>query len=95
MSGTVVSLWNLHSIFQSRGIFRVILTVNKNQGVVLVTVDDFHNTSEVLEKENMAGQFPLKSSPFPLSTPNLPQLSQVVHGYWGSSDTLLRSVRLL
>lgn len=56
MSGAVVlmsvSLGNLHSIFQSRGILGVIMTVNKNQGVVLVVLDDVHNTSKVLGKQN-------------------------------------------
>lgn len=56
MSGTAVlmsvSLGNLHRIFQSCGILCVILTVNQNQGVVLMVLDDVHHTSKVLGKEN-------------------------------------------
>lgn len=52
MSGTAVlmsvSLGNLHSVFQSRGILCVILTVNQNQGVVLMVFDDVHHASKVL-----------------------------------------------
>lgn len=35
------NLWNFNCIFQSCGIFCVILTVNKNQGAVLMILDDF------------------------------------------------------
>ena len=47
------NLRNFNCIFQSCGIFCVILTVNKNQGVVLMILDHFSNTSEVLEQENI------------------------------------------
>ena len=47
------NLWNFNCIIQSCGVFCVILTVNKNQGAVLMILDDFSNTSKVLEQENV------------------------------------------
>lgn len=53
-------------------------------------LDDLHNASKVLEKENMGGSISAyvisTLSPLLISLHSAP-LSQVVHGYWGSTDT--------
>lgn len=47
------NLWNFNCIFQSCRIFCVILTVDKNQRTMLMILDNFSNTSKVLEQENI------------------------------------------
>lgn len=47
------NLWNFNCIFQSRRVFCIILTVDKNQRAMLMILDNFGNTSKVLEQENI------------------------------------------